>query len=89
MTMESPAKNVRRYGEILSEQSAKAERMFSRFEPIDDCETVEREMERHDGMIRVRMRPFHQRFWRSYKGFRCGNMSVIAALRGAWFMASI
>jgi hypothetical protein len=70
-----------------AEIRAEMDRMLRRYEPIDDLETVEHEMNRHDGVVMVRLRPFRKRFWSSYKGFRSAGMSRIYALRGAWFMA--
>jgi len=61
--------------------------MFFRFELLDDCETVEREMSRPDGMIRVRLRPFCERFRNSYVNYRQLGFGRMASFKAAWHVA--
>lgn len=35
-------------------------------------------------VIQLRMRPFHQRFIRSYRGWRAAGLSRVKALAAAW-----
>jgi hypothetical protein len=34
--------------------------------------------------IQLKLRPFHQRFLKSYRGWRAFGLSRFASLRGAW-----
>jgi hypothetical protein len=62
--------------------------MFFRFELLDDSETVEREMSRPDGMIRVRLRPFRERLWNSYVNYRRLGFGRMASFLAAWHVAN-
>ena len=38
-------------------------------------------------VVRLQLRPFHQRFIRSYRGWRSFGLSVTKALRAAWMIS--
>ena len=40
-------------------------------------------------VINVRLRPFHQRFIRSYRAWRAYGLSRLDSLRGAWRISRI
>jgi hypothetical protein len=41
-------------------------------------------MNDESNVIQLKLRPFHQRFIRSYRGWRAAGLSRVQALRGAW-----
>lgn len=46
-------------------------------------------MNHESSVIHLTLRPFHQRFIRSYQGWRAAGLSRVAALRSAWLITRI